>query len=615
MAVDRVNQLNRAFTVIFTEAMQSLKPLTDIEKLRKAKRADSGVLVKLKIKKSEQTKLKKTYAKKIKEWSDACAFDIALRKYVNELNNVIVLAGGRNSSTGFNQFTKESLEELDKIINSKASDKSFDEKQTKFEYYMNSCKPDIETDDEKLKAWNNAFTFPDTLNEFIKKLKKLVGAEKEIKPNDYIELVDTFIKELKVDKDEFLIKDTQNIAGEKYKIDLDTIESRANAEIILLVEKISNKNTDEDPIIPKDYKPRFKVYEDFFTKTMKDVKKDQLEIKADKKIIEKKYDKSSLNFDLDEELVTAGINATKKLFSKSMDWIAGVSIIAILGLAIMSVLCLGCTFETGSTEIYPLYKENESIVIPFIGTEIPILEGFNGNPYAKLLESNVVVILVSTIVAPLLSKLLKEKFDIDVTEKQVGMIVNDGIKSVSMYAKEADKLRDENGHIPRKYQKTLRDKAFNSIRENYDDKKYKDLTANVGGQLFDQVIEHAVKSGKIKRFPIEKKQVEELIKQSIDAVPQIVEWQTLDEEVKNTFIDGNIRKLLKNTGINGWPYKALENVFDVETNKRLVGASLIVKDNVLKEINSEDPYLKYTSTAINAILEREKPKIVSGVVE
>ena len=84
---------------------------------------------------------------------------------------------------------------------------------------------------------------------------------------------------------------------------------------------------------------------------------------------------------------------------------------------------------------------------------------------------------------------------------------------------------------------------------------------------------------------------------------------------KITFIDGNIRKLLKNTGINGWSYKALENIFDVETNKRLVGAALIVKDKVLNEINSKNPYLKYTSTAVDAILEREKPKIVSGVVE
>jgi hypothetical protein len=212
----------------------------------------------------------------------------------------------------------------------------------------------------------------------------------------------------------------------------------------------------------------------------------------------------------------------------------------------------------------------------------------------------------------MLSRVLKEKFDIDLTEKQVDMIMNDGIKSVTMYANEADKLRDANGYIPRKYQKTLRDKAFNSLRENYNDEKYADLAASVGAQVFDKAIENAVTSGKLERFPLEKKQIEELIKQCIDATPQIVEWQKLDEKAKNTFIDGNIRKILQNTGIDGWSYKALENVFDAEINKRLLGAVLILKDNVLAEIDSKDPYLKYTSTVIDAILEREKPKTVSG---
>ena len=35
--VDRVNQLNRAFTVIFTEAMQSIKPVKEIDKIKTGK--------------------------------------------------------------------------------------------------------------------------------------------------------------------------------------------------------------------------------------------------------------------------------------------------------------------------------------------------------------------------------------------------------------------------------------------------------------------------------------------------------------------------------------------------------------------------------------------------
>ena len=50
-----------------------------------------------------------------------------------------------------------------------------------------------------------------------------------------------------------------------------------------------------------------------------------------------------------------------------------------------------------------------------------------------------------------------------------------------------------------------------------------EITANVGGQVFEKAIESAVASGKLEKFPLEKKQVEELIKQSIDAVPAIVE--------------------------------------------------------------------------------------------
>ncbi len=219
------------------------------------------------------------------------------------------------------------------------------------------------------------------------------------------------------------------------------------------------------------------------------------------------------------------------------------------------------------------------------------------------------MILISTFVAPVATRVIKEKFDIDVTEKQISMLMQDGIKSVTMFVKEADKLRDVNGHIPRKYQKTLRDKVFTALRENYDVVKYKEITANVGGQIFEKVIESAVASGKLEKFPLEKKQVEELIKQSIDATPAIVEWQKLDEKTKNIFIDGNIRKLLQNTGINGWSYKALENIFDAETNKRLVNVALFGKDTIIEKLDSQDPYLKYTSTVIDAILERKSTSL------
>lgn len=100
-----------------------------------------------------------------------------------------------------------------------------------------------------------------------------------------------------------------------------------------------------------------------------------------------------------------------------------------------------------------------------------------------------------------------------------------------------------------------------------------------------------------------------MIKQSIDATPAIVEWQKLDEKAKNIFIDGNIRKLLQNTGINGGSYKVLENIFDAEANKRLVNAALIGKDSIIEQLDAQDPYLKYTSTVIDAVLERESKSL------
>lgn len=598
--VDRVNQLNRAFTVIFTEAMQSLKPLKEIQKIQSNKPADPFA---------------ETYSQQIEKWKNAFAFSKELRKYVNKLNNLIVLAGGSNSSEGSNKLTKESLQIFDSEINSE-----------EFQNNMKSCEPKIEEDPdyaEKIIIWNNAFGFTRKLNKFIEDLKRQsfpIPAEK------FLGLVDSFIKKLQVHKDEFLIKETLEIGKQGYKIDSDVIEKRSESEIKELENRISKNKS-----ILSEYKKNFNKNKETFKKIMKEAKKNELEIKAEKKIVEKKYDAAKFKFEIDEELVKAGAQAVKKMFPQYMNYIAIVSIVIILGVVILSVTCWTCYPEVISVEeIKTIETTTETIVdsettLTTKTTEIvnvsegdsvekPTKEIVTRNPATEILESNMMMILVSTFVAPVAARILKEKFDIDVTETQVSMIVDDGIKSVTMYANEADKLRDANGYIPRKYQKALRDKAYNALRENYTVDKYKDLVASVGSQIFDKAIENAVQSGRLERFPLEKKQVEELIKQSIDAVPQIVEWQKLDDEAKNTFIDGNIRKLLQNTGINGWSHKALENVFDAEMSKRVMGAALILKDNVLKEIDSKDPYLKYTSTAIDAILEREKPKTVTGTV-
>jgi len=610
--IDRVNQLNRAFTVIFTEAMQSLKPLKDIEKLR----------AKIEISKDE-----KSYDTRIKQWQSAFAFRIELRNYINELNNILVLAGGSNSSKGRNNFTSKSLKSLEGFMKSNDKRKSFEE-------YMKSCEPKniISNNEEKLKIWNEAFIFPSKLNEFIKELKTQINDGKEIPEKDFLNQIDKFIESLQIDEDEFLIKETDDIGGEEYKVDFVTIKTLAHNQIKKIVEEIPTSET-----APEDFKDQFNKNKENFIEVMKDARRNELEVKAEKKILEKKYDKASienLGYNLDGAIKTGAAHLKK--YPKLMDKIAIAGMVGILALMVLSIACpIGCSpgnllddriddwikdnwvidkiSEAVSTvtilENKTLFGQNAELT----GMEITTITNPSetsqiSNPYREVLESNIMYVLIITIIAPVVAKTLKEKYDINIEEKQISMIIADGIKSTSMYTKEADKLRNHEGKIPRKYQEALRAKAFKSIKKNYSLDKYKELISSVGSQVFDKAIENAVASGKIKKFPLEKKQVEELIKQSIDAAPGIIEWQKLDDKAKITFIDGNIRKLLKNTGINGWSYKALENIFDVETNKRLVGAALIVKDNVLKEINSKNPYLKYTSTAIDAILEREKPK-------
>jgi len=590
MAIDRVNQLNRSFTVIFTEAMQSIKPLKDIEKLR----------AKIEIQKDDES-----YDARIKNWQSAFAFSSDLRIYINELSNILVLAGGPNSSKGPNKFNQKSLEKLNAIMLSDSKKKSFDQ-------YMESCKPKagmIPDYEEKLKIWNDTFTFPIKLNDFIKKLNEQVKNGNEISGEQFIEQLDEFIESLQVDKDEFLIKETENIGGEEYKVDSEIIKTRADDEINEIIKNIPNSKT-----APEDFKTRFNENQESFKKVMRDARKNELEVKAEKKILEKKYNNSIQKFEIDSELAKKGAQAIKKHFPQYMNVIAGASLGAILALVIASLLCIGCISEVVFLEATMIVDPNtvdvtnlDSIKNATITDSSKITTNTAiRNPAAEMLKSEVILILISTFVAPVATRVIKEKFDIDVTEKQINMIMEDGIKSVTMYAKEADKLRDSNGHIPRKYQKTLRDKAFTSLKANYTKEKYADVVSSVGSQIFEKAIESAVSSGRLEKFPLEKKQVEELIKQSIDAAPGIVEWQKLDEEVKMTFIDGNIRKLLQNTGINGWSYKSLENVFDSEVSKRLVNIILLQKDKILQEFDHKDPYLRYTSTAMDALLERKQ---------
>lgn len=361
---------------------------------------------------------------------------------------------------------------------------------------------------------------------------------------------------------EVLVKETENIGGQRFKVNFEKIKEKAVLETDNLISTLdSNRKLDT---MPEEEKK-------LFEKNLIKFKESELEVKAAKKIIEKKYDEFEITDDIDKEKEKKD-QAKKKTYARNMNLMAGFGLGAIIFLMFQSVFCWGyCPVDA---------------------------EG--NNQYAKILESNVMLVLVSTIISPIAARILKDKFDIDIEAKQIAMIMSDGIKSVTMYAKEADRLRDENGHIPRKYQKVLRNKAFKVIKENYGQDKYKDLVANVGAQVFEKAIEGAVAKGKLERFPLEKEQVEAIIKQSIDAVPQIVKWKDLDKEVKLSFIDGNVRKLLQNVSGEGWAYRKLENVFDSEVSKRLLAAAIADKEGLLIELDPDDP-LRYVNTTADAV--------------
>lgn len=241
------------------------------------------------------------------------------------------------------------------------------------------------------------------------------------------------------------------------------------------------------------------------------------------------------------------------------------------------------------------------------GTEPFALEGGEvvmraANVPLQILESEFILVLISLVIAPYFTKMLKEKYDIHIEESQIAMIMTDGLNSVKMYSKEARNLRDpKTGKIDEVNQRKLRNLAFASLESNYDPQKYKQLVANVGAQVFEKAIEKAVETDKIERFPFEKAQVEEIIKQAIDATPQILTWKDLDPKMKEAFVDGHIRRLLKNVGVEGWAYGVLENVFESEANKRFLAAAVANKNQLLQNLDIKDENLKLLSTVLSSV--------------
>lgn len=570
-----VNYLNQLVTKLFTKAM---KDISNVDH------------------KSEN------YEEELKKYLQKYRFSQKARDYFNDLNNIIILGGNKNSSKKIITVSKTILKKLN--FNEKIKDELFQ---------------GINNDEQN--NWNESFGYIIELQNFQDNITEIFNVDKneqeEIKFNIYQKYRDAFILKLEQqeDSDVKLLKLMDNeIGNQKYDIDTQAIKNRSIKESENIVEEIITNNSGETT--------NKKELEDNIQK----FKEKEIKLLAQTKIIEKKYDKASIEnkkYNLDGAIESAAAHLKK--YPKWMDRIAIAGIFGILILMFFSITCpIGCS--TSEFEINGNWKFLENpffIKISEVASSVTILEnktlfGPNNeltkielttttnpseirNPYREILESNIMYVLISTVIAPIVAKTLKQKYDINIEEKQISMIISDGIKATSMYTNEADKLRNSDGKIPRKYQEALRAKAFKSIKTNYEPDKYKELISSVGSQIFDKAIENAVETKKINSFPLEKKQVKEIIKQAIDATPKIIKWKDLSSDAKASFINGNIRSLLQNTGAEGWAYDALESEFDAEISNRIIAVQLAVKHGIIENLDGDETYLQYTSEFVDMV--------------
>jgi len=309
---------------------------------------------------------------------------------------------------------------------------------------------------------------------------------------------------------------------------------------------------------------------ELFDKTIRKCKENEIMFEARSRQIKEELETKNITANMKED---GSRKAEKTKFSNYMNYIAGSTLVVIGILMILSIGCVEwklCTVES--------------------------------NPYIQILESNFFMVLVGTVVGPIVSKYLKEKYDIRIKAEQIAMITQDAIKTVSLYSKAANELRNDDGKIPEEQKEKLQNLALSSIKDNFGDDKYNELLASLSGQAFKKAIEYAVAQKYIESFPLEQQQVEKIVKQSLDAVPSIIDWKEKNPKVKETFIRGYVKSLLQNTGANGWAYNALEGVFDAEVNKRLAAAAIADARGMINH-NETDPMKKYSSIIVDSILE------------
>ncbi|MGH1521796.1 MAG: hypothetical protein ACRBB2_05430 [Nitrosopumilus sp.] len=128
------------------------------------------------------------------------------------------------------------------------------------------------------------------LRELISNIEEQVKRDSIIPAEKYMMRIDNFIKESKIDEDEFLVKETENIGGQEFTVNSETITVRAEKESDNLRKEIINSReiaSESESKIVKKIKENFSNNQELFKKVITEAKKKSIRGKSREKILEK----------------------------------------------------------------------------------------------------------------------------------------------------------------------------------------------------------------------------------------------------------------------------------------------------------------------------------------
>lgn len=204
------------------------------------------------------------------------------------------------------------------------------------------------------------------------------------------------------------------------------------------------------------------------------------------------------------------------------------------------------------------------LVLSFIPNEI-------GENAFDLLTSNLLITLISAVVAPWIAKTAKDKIGLDITSSEVQELLNSVQQAAELTRRDYDKLRNEDGSLPKKFYGAAKNQAIKNVKDILGEEKSRKILEKVGYGFLDKAIDAYVASDWHKRYPIEKEHVKELVTVAVDMIPKAKEWSSLSTEERKKIIDtafNDLKGLLDGVGIQGWGRNVLEAFIKAELNKR-----------------------------------------------